>query len=132
MLRALPWMIGFAVAATGAAAELTDAEAETIRCAATGVVLSAALSSFVEAGADLSEEYLNIVDRAALDLLLDAEPLFGDVEGANAEMSRSIDEMVTIQDTALRDGEIAQWMQQTTDVVRVCHMASPRFGRVEQ
>lgn len=124
MLRALPLLIGLAVGATSAFAELTDDEAGTIRCAATALVLHTALASYVEAGADFDERFLAIVDRASIDLLHDAQPLFAEGQEGNAEMTREIDALVAEEDTAIADGNTAEWMQETADAVRVCHMAS--------
>lgn len=126
MLRLLPSTLLIVLAASGAAFALSEDEAATIRCAAAGLVLSGTLGDFVAAGADLSEDYLNVVEQAALDLLLDAEPLF-EADAANAEMGRVVDAMMAEANVAIEDGRAAGWMQEATDEVRLCHMASPRW-----
>lgn len=131
MHRLLRLALLIVLAAPGAAIALSDEEAATIRCAATAIVLSVTLEDFVGAGADLSEDYLTLVERAALDLLLDAEPLF-EADAANVEMSRMIDELMAEANVAIEDVLVAEWMQQATDEVRVCHMASPRWEGATQ
>ncbi len=125
MPRVAPLLLcaSFAGVASGASAQLAEADARAIECAAYAVVVNGTVESMVDMGAEVSVGFQTMAARASEDLFLAAADLFEPGSDGADEIARQFSTLLAERDAADADGTFADWFPGVVEVVQTCHLA---------